>query len=73
MTYLHFLLFSNELVKRYVVIFQIVHGALVGVLFDSVLVHLESVLQLFLVALLQLFYLSTKNVKQTLVTKFGFI
>lgn len=62
--YLHFVLFSNELVKRYVVILQVVHCTLVGVLFDSILVHLKRVLQLFLVALLLLLYLAAKPSKR---------
>lgn len=65
MPYLHFLLYSNELLERNKVVLQIVHSTLVGMLFDGVLVHLKRVLQLFLVAHLLLLYLSTTQSKQT--------
>lgn len=53
-THLHFLLLGYKLSQRHVVVQQVVHGALVGVFLDRVLVHLKRVLHLHLVALLQL-------------------
>ena len=59
--YLNFLFLRNKLVDGHIVFSDSGHGTLIGVLLEGLFVHLKSILQLVIVALLQLHHLLTSQ------------